>query len=118
MELKFTKAKLSHDALDAFVKKYSTNEFGDAIPYTTKSGEVMPFSSAKMARVTFSQNEFCYFLAQTVPFHETESSRSFPISQLAYIMNENGKPELWTRNSKTLLDFILLGNKIRLIPLE
>lgn len=71
MEPKFTKAKLSQESLDSFVRKYSTTKFGDGIPYITKSGEKSYFSAAKMAQVPFSNHEFTYFLAQTVPFHET-----------------------------------------------
>ena len=37
MTYNFKPAKLSQEALDAFVKKYSTTKFGDSIPYTTKS---------------------------------------------------------------------------------
>lgn len=40
MEPKFTKAKLSQESLDSFVRKYSTTKFRDFVPYTTKVGEV------------------------------------------------------------------------------
>lgn len=78
----------------------------------------MAFSAALLAQTPFANSEFAYFLAQTKPFHETKLPQSFPISQLAYIINEDGKPELWTRDSKVLMNFVLIGNKIGFIQLD
>ena len=66
MEPKFTKAKLSREALDAFVRKYSTTKFRDFVPYTTKVGEKLAFSATLLAQTPFANSEFAYFLAHVI----------------------------------------------------
>lgn len=62
--------------------------------------------------------EFDYFLGQTMPFHQTESHDNIPVSHLAYIMDANGKPHPWTTDTKVLMNFVLIGNKLGVIPLQ
>lgn len=54
MTYNFKPAKLSQEALDAFVKKYSTTKFRDFVPYTTKARRKIGFFSC-----SFSTNTIC-----------------------------------------------------------
>ena len=81
-------------------------------------GQELPFSPAVASVSDYGDSEFFYLLGQTLPFHQTEKAEDFPISQLAYILGEQGQKELWTRDSKVLMQFVVIGNKLGFIQLE
>lgn len=96
------KQKLSKKALDAFVLKYSSsnpNEKG-SIQYTTTDNKVVTFVPAT-ALARDGIQEFSYLLGQTFPFFDRKKP-SYPLTDLAFIVNEDGKKEFWSgKGAKT-----------------
>ena len=114
----FKPAKLSHEALDTFVKKYITTKYGDSIKYQTKTKEIVDFSPTAALSIPFSANEYRYLLFQTLPYHLTESPKYFPLSTIAIIVNEKGEQEYWTTDTRLLTDFVRIGEKLGTIKLR
>ena len=114
----FMPSKLSQEALDNFVKKYTRSPHPHCCQYTTKEGGTVTFDANKVIDTLGAIDEFLYFLGQTRPYHITTHAESFPITQLAYIINETGQFELWTNNPKVLSQFVTIGNSLSRILLK
>ncbi len=113
----FIQSKLSHKSLDAFVQKYATTEQDShAIPYTTENGQNIFFYVADVYMELNNIEEFKYLLGQTIPYHSTNAE--FPIQDLAFIKNEDGSKQLWTKNSKLLTQFVTIANRLTLLTLK
>lgn len=112
----FKPAKLSHKSLDAFVQKHSTTlQKSYSIPYTTENGQNIFLNAASVFMDLDNVEEFKYLLGQTIPYHSNDTH--FPIQDLAWIKNEDGSKQLWTRNSRLLSQFVTMANKLSFLPL-
>ena len=112
----FNKAKLSHKSLDAFVQKHTATEKKSyTVPYTTENDQNIFLNVASVFMDLDNVEEFKYLLGQTIPYHSTDTR--FPIQDLAWIKNEDGSKQLWTRNSRLLSQFVTMANKLSFLPL-
>ena len=110
------KAKLSHKSLDAFVQKHTATEKKSyTVPYTTENGQNIFLNIASVYKDIDNVNEFKYLLGQAIPYHSSDAE--FPIQDLAFIKNEDGSKQLWTRNSRLLSQFVTMANKLSFLPL-
>ncbi len=109
---KFVKRRLSKEAVDAFVLRFTTTEITKSIvPYTTASGQRVLFDFLPLLfGEEAASDEFNYLLGQTLPYHDRKSL-FYPLHHLGYICDENGKPTPWTTKTEDLAAFVQLGIK-------
>lgn len=113
----FKRSKLSHKSLDTFVEKYAdTEQKPYTIPYTTENGRTIFFHVAKAYMEVDNVKEFKYLLGQTIPYHST--NKEFPIQDLAFIKNEDGSKQLWTKNSRLLSQFMSIAQRTYIFTIK
>ena len=98
-------------------------------------GEKLYFSRTLMEDVDINAEEYSYFLGQTLPFHtqeysdfinnfygknhpilEPESTNNILIPALGFILDSNKKPMRWSTDANLFNQFVLIGNKLDLLP--
>lgn len=120
--IKVKKEKLSSLALDHFVEAYKVNNDYDGksllVPYITQDGRKIELDGKKLAlNFDVAREQFSYFFAQTLPYHQPEDIHhtDFYLSDLIYIVDENGQKQPWASDKKSLVQFVKIADTLGLL---
>ena len=112
----FRKEQLSPLAVDHFVEHYPSSQ--GSFQYVLQSGKIVPFNAAQIFNTNGAREHFAYLLGQTYPYHDSNMLKKFPISQLAFVLDENKKTIPWTTNPKVLSQFITIAQLLGYLELQ
>ena len=97
--------KLSKETLDILFKElapYNEKTTAQKIPYTYADGTT---TNVAPALLTGASTPFQFLITQTYPYHD-KSQTYHPITDLMFILTENGKKVPWTRDVKDMQFFM------------
>lgn len=105
----FTAFKLNEQGFMDYVKHNESKDGKGHKIITPKYGPVL-----MRLGTGIPEAEYQYLLGQTVPYH-VKGRPDFDIRKLAYVLDESGKPKLWTSNQDLFRQFFELGQKMSFI---